>query len=552
MIKYGIIVYYEKLREGIIMSSIFERLKENNEFPVVFIGAGISKRFLSNFPDWTSLLVEFWTQLNLQNFYGEFNNTRDEIKLKNPKYSEKEIDYYSNIKMGTTLEKIFNREFNKGNVTIENFSAEEAFNTKISPFKKAITKRFQNYSLKEVMSSEYKAFIKMLLKTQIILTTNYDKFIEDSYNSESDHKITKYLGQKGFFQDTYGYAELYKLHGSVESPNEIVITEDDYAKFDENSVLISAKIISMMMNSPIIFMGYSLTDINVRKIIKDFTRSLNDKELELLENRLVLIERKEGEQNFLEEVINDKDLGCKLRVIKTDNFERVFKIVSSIDQGIAPTEVRKYQHVIKKLIIDRGKKGALNSVLLSPEELDKLEENLKTKNITVALGDAKYIFQIPDIISYSLDYISDRDEISNEIRMRFAVNQTGTSRFPIHKILNKELIEKSGLHPSEKEKLLSKQKHYSNFDFHYKKIVGSSVLKIVNPSVESIISQRDKKPKIYETLSYYIKSFDLGELRNFLIMELEELKSKGEIKLGTEIRRLLLLYDILKNKGDNA
>jgi hypothetical protein len=323
--------------------------------------------------------------------------------------------------------------------------------------------------------------------------------------------------------------------------------------FEENSVLISAKIISMMMNSPIIFLGYSLTDINVRKIIKDFTRSLTDKEIEILENRLVLIERTENQDEFIEESINDSDLGCKLKVIKTDNFLELFNKISKINQGIAPTEVRKYQHVIKELIIDRGKKGTLNTVLLSPEEIDNLEENIKNRNITVAIGDAKYIFQIPDIISYSLDYISDKDEISTEIRMRLAVNQNGTARFPINKILDRELIEKSGLHSSEKEKLFQKIKRYSDFDTHYKTIVGSSVFNRRATSVHEIISVKGmKKAKIYETLSYNIKKLNLEELRKFLIKELEELKEKGEIKLSTELRRLLLLYDILKNKKGNA
>jgi hypothetical protein len=534
------------------MKSVLDKLIANNEFPVVFIGSGISKRFLVNFPDWTSLLEEFWEQLGLQNFYGELNNIRDELEKEHPEYTEKEIDHYSNIKMGTIVEGKYNREFNKGNVTIDGFTAKEAFKTKISPFKKAICERFGKYSLKQDMSKEYNAFIKMLLKTQIILTTNYDTFIEDSYNSESNYKIDKYIGQKGFFQDTYGYAELYKLHGSVDSPIDVVITENDYEKFDKNSVLISAKIISLMMNSPIIFMGYSLTDLNVRKIIKEFTRSLTEEEIEILENRLVLIERLEGEENFIEEVVNDKDLGCKLKVIKTDNFEKVFKTISTINQGIAPTEVRKYQHVIKKLIIDRGKKGSLNSVLLSPEELDKLEDNLLTKNITVALGDAKYIFQIPDIISYSLDYISDKDEISNDIRMRFAVNQTGNSRFPIHKILDRNLINTCRLHASEKEKLLGKIQHYSDIKLHYKKINRSSVINVKEINVASIININEKKAKIYETLSFNIRKLNLEEIKEFLVSELEELKEKGEIKLSTEIRRLLLIYDIVKNKRGNA
>lgn len=536
------------------MGGILDKLIEHNEFPVVFMGAGMSKRFLENFPDWTSLLEEFWIMLGLNNFYGEYNNIRDILRKEHTEYSEKEINHYSNIIMGTSLEEKYNRSFNKEEVTLENFTPRDAFRSGISPFKKAISERFRKYSLRPEMEHEFIAFKKMLLKTQIILTTNYDSFIEDSYNSESRHKITTYIGQKGFFNSSYDFAELYKLHGCISSPNEIVIAERDYDNFEQNSVLISAKIISMMMNSPIIFLGYSLTDINVRKIIKDFTRSLNQEEIQILENRLVLVERLEGENEFIEEVISDSDLGCKLKVIKTNNFERLFTEISTINQGIAPTEVRKYQHVIKKLIIDRGKKGALRSVLLSPEELDKIEANLQTQNITVALGDSKYIFQIPDVIVYSLDYISDRDEISTDIRMRFAVNQNARARFPIVKLLDGELIENSSLHSSEKDKLKSKMiSDYADYETNRSKINLSSVINYNASDLDSIISHSSiKKTKIYATIAYNIKQLPLDEVKNYIINELEEIKEKGEINMDSELRRLILMYDIIKNKRGNA
>lgn len=535
------------------MTTVLDTLIEQNEFPVVFIGAGISKRYLSDFPDWTSLLEEFWTSLGLKNFYGEYNNVRDELRRVHPEYSEKEINHYSNITMGSIIEEQYNRAFNAEAIKLERFTPKDAFETGISPFKKAISERFKKYTFRDGIESEYKAFKRMLLKTQIILTTNYDSFIEDSYNVDSRDKITKYIGQKGFFNSTYDYAELYKLHGCIESPNDIVITENDYNNFEQNSVLISAKIISMMMTSPIIFIGYSLTDINVRKIIREFTRSLNEKEIQILENRLVLIEWKQGESNFIEEVVNDKDLGCKLKVIKTDNYEGLFKKIGSINQGIAPTEVRKYQHVIKKLIIDRGKKGTLRSVLISPEELDKIGENLQNKNITVAIGDSKYFYQIPDVIVYSLDYISDADEISNDIRLKFAVLQNARSRFPIMKLLDDELIENSSLHPSEKDKLKSKKASFSDYQSHHAKINESNVFDRQAYDVNSIINKPGvKKVKIYATLAYNLKNLPLNEVKDYIIEELKDLKEKGEINMGTELRQLILMYDILKNKGGNA
>src|SRR5699024_1766936 len=351
----------------------------------------------------------------------------------NPTYDERELDHYSNVKIGEVLEDEFNRAFNSGEVKINQFSTKDAFESKVSLFKMAIAKRFGYYQLKKGMEQEYQSFKKMLIKTQIILTTNYDAFIENSYNQESDYNIKKYIGQQGFCEETFGFAELYKLHGCIKSPEDIIISERDYTYFNDNSVLISAKIISMMLHSPIIFLGYSLTDVNVRKIIKDFTKSLSSKELNILERKLVLVEWEKDQQELVEEVVNDKDLGCRLRVIKTDNFKALFDKISTIHQGVAPTEVRKYQHVIKQLIVDRGKAGTLKSVLISPEEIEKLEGNLQNQNIAIAVGDWKHIFQIPDIIQYSLDYISDRDEISTDIRLKFASNQGGNDRFPVHK-----------------------------------------------------------------------------------------------------------------------
>lgn len=533
------------------METILDKLIAENEFPVVFIGAGISKRFLKDFPDWTRLLEEFWIDLGYDNFYGEFNNIRNEISNFHPEYSEKELDHYSNIKMGTILEEEYNKAFNSQKVKLANFTPKDAYETKISPFKKAITERFETYTLKSEMEKEFLAFKKMLLKTQIILTTNYDNFIEDTYNQDSNYNITKYIGQKGFFRESIGYAELYKLHGSVDSPMDIIITEKDYANFEKNSVLISAKIISMMMNSPIIFIGYSLTDINVRKIIKEFTRSLTDEEIDILENRLVLIEHSKDENNFVEEIVNEKDLGCKLKVIKTDNYELLFKKIGSINQGIAPTEVRKYQHVIKNLIIDSGKKGALKSVLLSPVELEKLEqiisqgETIKEK-IVVALGDSKVIFQIPNKLTYLEDYIFEKDNLSTDVILRFLANENTSGRYPFLKYVTYEIINTSNLLDSEKERLRQRLATHGDLSEQIRKI--PDIYKVEFNSLESIIKKGFVMDREYCIIAYNMENLNLREVEKYVKEKVKELIESGESKINTHFRRLLLIYDHLKIK----
>lgn len=43
-----------------IGKSILEILQIKNEFPVIFIGSGISKRYLLKCPSWEGLLEELW------------------------------------------------------------------------------------------------------------------------------------------------------------------------------------------------------------------------------------------------------------------------------------------------------------------------------------------------------------------------------------------------------------------------------------------------------------------------------------------------------------
>jgi len=199
--------------------SALDKLIKNNEFPIVFIGSGLSMRYLRNFPNWRGLLEYLWNLTAKQSdFYAFLNRTRSDIEKENKDLKQPELDYLTNIKVGTILEEKINELFYQEKIKIDNFSQKEAFEKKISPFKKVLSNKFLKYEFKEEMLDEFEYFKKMLIKTQIILTTNYDTLIEDAYNSISNYGIKTYIGQKGFFEQTIGYAELYKLHGCATEP----------------------------------------------------------------------------------------------------------------------------------------------------------------------------------------------------------------------------------------------------------------------------------------------------------------------------------------------
>ncbi|WP_283591979.1 SIR2 family protein [Clostridium butanoliproducens] len=362
------------------MSNILDYLVEENEFPIIFIGSGISKRYLNNYPSWIELLEYLWGKSNLEwNFYGHLTKIRDELSQGRdlPEYI---LDYEVNVRVAAELEKSINGLFSDDELAIDGITHKEVYEKKLSPFKALISNKFNDYTILDTMKEEFELFKSMISKAQILLTTNYDSFIEDSYNNISNIPVKTYIGQRGFFEQTTGFAELYKIHGCASDSSSIVITERDYIKFDKDSVLISAKIISMLLNSPIIFIGYSLKDRNIRTIIKDFTASLSSDELLRLEKRLIVIEWEAGEENIIEGLENDPELGCRFTTIRTNNYSEIYKKISQINQGVSPAEIRRYQHVIKRLIVERGKEGSLETVLLSPSQIDDTEGILKQKN----------------------------------------------------------------------------------------------------------------------------------------------------------------------------
>ena len=83
---------------------------------------------------------------------------------------------------------------------------------------------------------KYKSEIDMLSALSVkniagVITTNYDTFIEQHFQG-----YKKYIGQKQLiFSAIQGIAEIFKIHGSIETPETLVINEKDYLDFNSNS-----------------------------------------------------------------------------------------------------------------------------------------------------------------------------------------------------------------------------------------------------------------------------------------------------------------------------
>lgn len=119
---------------------------------------------------------------------------------------------------------------------------------------------------------------KISSKFKVVITTNYDRLMEialdrfrviwKSYvqNPKVDVPVPFLHNPK--FKGTY----LYKMHGTIEHPETIVITEDDYIEFltrlDSREKGIPDYFTSKFATHTLLFLGYSLEDWNFRVLFK--------------------------------------------------------------------------------------------------------------------------------------------------------------------------------------------------------------------------------------------------------------------------------------------
>lgn len=109
------------------------------------------------------------------------------------------------------------------------------------------------------------------------VTTNYDLLYETAYCA-GDRSSLRVLPREAFQP---GVPWLMKIHGDAKVPGTIVLSRDDYIRFDADSIPMASVLQAMMMTRHILFVGYSVSDENVvrmaRQVLQFNLRHLADR-----------------------------------------------------------------------------------------------------------------------------------------------------------------------------------------------------------------------------------------------------------------------------------
>ncbi|PPH05299.1 hypothetical protein C5C44_04205 [Rathayibacter sp. AY1F6] len=257
------------------LDDLAELLGSSQSLPVLFVGSGLSRRYLGA-PDWNGL-VEYAAGL-----------------------TEYPLDYYSSRLPEATAED--DRLPQISSLIAEQFHTEWWTTSKYEqvrrgnveplpgagdPLKLMIAKYIGG--LKELAEPTLLTERETLSRAKVhaVITTNYDCVLEEAF---PDYKV--YVGQQDILFAAPQYVgEIYKIHGSISNSRSLVFTGEDYAAYRRKNPYLIAKIMTLFVEHPVIFIGYSLRDPHILDLLATLVSCLSDDQLRTFNRRLIFVGR---------------------------------------------------------------------------------------------------------------------------------------------------------------------------------------------------------------------------------------------------------------------
>lgn len=304
------------------MNKTWEQIVQSfSTIPFFFVGSGLTRRYY-NLPSWQELLTYFANRISNDAFsfqsYLQSNNNNYE-------------------KAGKAIEHDFNKKwFENPNFRTNSVYILETVQSGTSPFKAEVAHYIKENSQLNTQYSDEINLLRKLTTNNIsgFITTNYDTFLE---NIAPEYKV--YVGQEELiFSAIQEIGEIFKIHGSITLPSSIVITDEDYKNFDAKCAYLAAKLMTIFMEYPIIFIGYSVNDANIRKILQSIVTCLSPENMQKLADRFIFIKHNSNINDHIDisyqTMVFDKQKSIVMTQLETNNFKLIFEALKEKRAGL--------------------------------------------------------------------------------------------------------------------------------------------------------------------------------------------------------------------------
>jgi hypothetical protein len=283
--------------------------------PILFAGSGLSKRFFDS-PSWDELLDHLCKSCpSIEYDYGY--------------YKQKNIDLPS---IGTEIAEHY-REWAWSKSGKKRFPA-ELFKTGQSSdiyLKYCVAEHFRQITPmpSEISRNEARRELAALQEIQphAIISTNYDEFLERVFP-----RFSPIVGQQILRTNYVSVGEIFKIHGCATDPKSLVLTSEDYSEWTRKKKYLSAKLLTYFAEHPLVFLGYSGSDDNIRAILSDIDEILAEPD-GLVSNLIFVTYRRDAESAVslpVEKMIELHDgRSIRVRNIDSADYEWIFRALGT-------------------------------------------------------------------------------------------------------------------------------------------------------------------------------------------------------------------------------
>lgn len=347
-------------------------LSKADSMPFLFLGSGFSRRYL-NTPTWLQLL-EYIANLTFNDKTGFPKVKRQADKMYN---IETEYNSYMTCLCDLISDKLDDIWFDEERFASSRDSNWDLVKIGVPPIKIEIANYLKSFTdVQPELLSELNE-LRNISPNSIagIITTNYDTLQEDIFDYEVYSSQEELL-----FHTKYDLGEIYKIHGSVDKPESILINTADYETIRQKHKYIAAKLLTIFVEHPIFFIGYSIGDEDIRSILNDIQLSLTQSQLKEIEDRLFYVVWDEKEEKFSSSTYTitfENGRSITIKKLSLNDYSILYRCLSKNKAKYPIKLLRHVKEDMYNLLLTNDPNGRMLLSLpdkeLTPEEMEQIE-----------------------------------------------------------------------------------------------------------------------------------------------------------------------------------
>lgn len=509
--------------------SLLAHLKAFGTPPYIFVGSGISRRYLG-LSDWTGLLKNLCELHKLD--YGFLNSE-----------AGGDLPLFATLIAKELQKKWWNDEsYLESRAQYAHLVVDQESVLKIE------TARYIKSAAK--LTTDPNLLIELELFKNVVadgvVTTNWDELLETLFPS---HIV--YVGQEGLiFSQIQGIAEIYKIHGTSSDPLSLVLTQADYKKFEQRNPYLASKLLTFFVENPVVFLGYSLNDDNILRIIYSILDCLSKENVLKLADRLVFIQWDKDciEPRFERTILTHGGRSLPVYQGTTASMPDVLEALGKLKRKIPAKLLR----ILKQQIFDLVH-------TTTPGEhffVQDIDENTPIQEIEVAMGvgilqklrDEGYVALKRDNLIRDVVF-GDQGLNVDAIVFKSLPELLKKSKYvPIFKYLSILEVKPDFDSTALDERLVTAKKRTLNT---YRKTKGSGQVVDNARSFTGDFEDFVKENSFERTAAYwpYLKpeAFKATQIHKFLIDNFELMINHDNPNIKTSLFKLVCVYDLLVN-----